>query len=203
VIIIAERHIYFSADYHLNHTKIILYRNRDYPNLKEMNTGIIHSHNNRLTDNDIMYHIGDFAYFLDTQTKLNNLEAELNGTIIHINGNHDNKKVIKTGIGHLYAWIGKCRRTLLVHDPDHAKKIINTTEDKPDLVLCGHVHTDWLSIEHEGIPFINVGWDIWHGPVSVPEISKLLRSIESEGIIQDPSRVTEFKRLESGTKVKA
>lgn len=76
--------IFFTADTHFNHANIIKYCNRPFQDVNEMNTEIVERWNKIVKENDLIYHLGDFAwsnslYFI----------KQLNGHIHIIFGNHD------------------------------------------------------------------------------------------------------------------
>ena len=56
-----------------------------------MNETIINNWNSIVTNDDIVYHVGDFCLSSDDEIK--NIFKKLNGNIILIRGNHDRKPV--------------------------------------------------------------------------------------------------------------
>lgn len=75
---------YFTADTHLAHSKMIVYANRPFASVDEMDERIISNWNALVTDADDVWHLGDVsmrnpARFL----------AKLRGHIHLIKGNHD------------------------------------------------------------------------------------------------------------------
>jgi len=87
--------IYFTADTHFSHRNIIKYCNRPFSSIEEHDEVIITNWNSVVRKNDIVYHLGDFA-FGDVQKHL----RRLNGNIHLILGSHDkNTKNCK----HLFA----------------------------------------------------------------------------------------------------
>ena len=83
--------IYFISDTHFHHHNIINYCNRPFKDVNEMNKIIINNWNNIVTENDTVYHLGDFCLFSDEEIK--NIFNKLNGNKILIRGNHDRKSV--------------------------------------------------------------------------------------------------------------
>lgn len=75
------------SDTHFNHTNIIKYCNRPYKDVKSMNDDIINNWNSIISNDDIVYHLGDF--FLGSKYDLENIVSKLNGKIYLIRGNHD------------------------------------------------------------------------------------------------------------------
>lgn len=80
--------IYFISDTHFNHINVIEYCNRPFKNIQEMNNAIIDKWNETVKDNDIVYHLGDFA--LGKKEDINDLVSKLKGKIYLVRGNHDN-----------------------------------------------------------------------------------------------------------------
>ena len=79
--------IYFISDTHFNHLNIIKYCNRHFNNVEEMNEAIIKNWNNIVSNEDTIYHLGDFA--LGTKESIKDIVNRLNGKKYLIRGNHD------------------------------------------------------------------------------------------------------------------
>jgi calcineurin-like phosphoesterase family protein len=84
---------FFTSDTHFGHENIIKYCKRPFANAKEMDKVLVQNWNKVVGPDDLVYHLGDFAVgggpagpYLD----------QLNGKIILIHGNHDER------IDHLY-----------------------------------------------------------------------------------------------------
>ena len=80
--------IYFISDTHFNHINVIEYCNRPFKDIHEMNNAIIDNWNEIVKDDDIVYHLGDFA--LGKKEYINDIVSKLKGKIYLIRGNHDN-----------------------------------------------------------------------------------------------------------------
>jgi len=93
--------IYFSSDSHFYHGNVIMYSNRPFSSVEEMNQSMIDSWNKIVKPNDIVYHLGDFAFC--NYLLICELLKQLNGEKHFILGNHDKiireKSVYLTGNG--------------------------------------------------------------------------------------------------------
>lgn len=81
--------VFFTSDNHFFHKNIIKYCNRPFSSVSEMNEKLIENWNNVVSDNDIVFHLGDFAFGGSSLYK--DILDRLNGSIYLILGNHDNK----------------------------------------------------------------------------------------------------------------
>lgn len=199
--------IYFTSDCHFDHANIIRFCDR--PFLKKgdvidgewksdkikldrcrwMNEEIIKRWNNKVKPDDLVYHVGDFSFKGNDSCKY--FEDRLNGTIVHIKGNHDKNNGVKTYIRCCIMEWGGLSFYVLHHPPEENQ--IGTLEARimssVDVVLCGHVHGKW---KHKIIPFnvtkriicINVGVDVWDfEPVSIHSILKYISKVR-RGLIK-------------------
>jgi len=87
------KHLFFSADSHFQHTNIIKYCNRPFSSVEEMNEKLIQYWNETISDDDIVFHLGDFAFC--GPTKVREIKEQLNGKIVLIKGNHDYDSTLK------------------------------------------------------------------------------------------------------------
>ena len=53
---------YYTSDLHLGHKNVIKFDNRPYSDVDEMDDCLIKNWNNKVTDNDDVYIVGDFAF---------------------------------------------------------------------------------------------------------------------------------------------
>lgn len=82
--------IYMTGDQHYFHEKVIYYEDRPFKNTKQMENELLKNHNAIVTENDICYHLGDFAFLSSSQVnKLERIIAKMNGRNVLILGNHD------------------------------------------------------------------------------------------------------------------
>lgn len=87
------KHLFFSADSHFWHTNIIKYCKRPFYSVEEMNEKLIQYWNETISNDDIVFHLGDFAFC--GPTKVQKIKEQLNGKIILIKGNHDYDSTLK------------------------------------------------------------------------------------------------------------
>ena len=85
IIIQDGSNVYFTSDTHFQHGNIIKFCNRPYSNVEEMNNAIIENWNSVVGPNDIVFHLGDFAWSGSWHKGLD----KLIGKIYLILGNHD------------------------------------------------------------------------------------------------------------------
>jgi len=200
--------IFFSADYHLNHANIIKYCNRPFMHYddvdedlnwkseeiklrrcQDMNKTIIRNHNKKITDDDILYHLGDFCFGSESQR----WENMLNGTIIHILGNHDKNNKVKSYITSANMKAGGLN-IYAVHKPPVDRQV-DTIEShyiaNCDIILCGHVHNlwkhKWIEVWNQSCKIkklcINVGIDVWgYEPITIRSILKYIAKVKREGL---------------------
>lgn len=71
----------------VSHAKVIEYSNRPWKTVEEMDAGLIKLWNSRVSKNDRVFVLGDFA--LANKTKIREIVSQLNGTKILVHGNHD------------------------------------------------------------------------------------------------------------------
>lgn len=82
--------IWFTSDTHYGHTNVIKYANRPFKDAHEMDEAMIANWNKVVAPNDVVYHLGDFAFIRSEEDVLHILDR-LMGTKILILGNHDKK----------------------------------------------------------------------------------------------------------------
>ncbi len=202
--------IFFTADYHLDHANIIKFCNRPFiykedvdedlnwlsdeikdKRKQEMNLTLVKNHNNKVSEGDTVYHVGDFCF--KGTGNAHYWEQQLNGNIVHIRGNHDKNNGVKTYITHAIMEFGG-RTFYVLHKPPEDKQM-ETLESHIismcDFILCGHVHDKWkykkIEVWSHGCRvekvMINVGVDVWnYEPVNIHSILKLISKV-NKGLI--------------------
>ena len=91
------------SDTHFMHSNILKYCNRPFKDVEEINQYIIKRLNSIIKKNDIVYHLGDFAF--GNLDYISDIVLKLNGRIRLILGNHDSynpNKYIECGFDRVY-----------------------------------------------------------------------------------------------------
>lgn len=79
--------IYYISDLHFGHEKVIVMDNRPFEDVEEMDSELIRRWNERVTDNDDVYIVGDVTYHSQNPAKW--YLKQLKGKKHLISGNHD------------------------------------------------------------------------------------------------------------------
>lgn len=190
--------VWFIADTHFGHRRILELSGRPFPNLAVMEKTILSNWAARIADDDIVWHLGDLT--VDSQSEHGlSLLAGLPGRKRLIAGNHDACWPGKRDFHHyqadyfaVFESVTAFARTringesvLLSHFPyigDH------TDTDRHDQfrlrdqgvpLVCGHVHDAWKTARsrhgRRGTRMVNVGVDQWDfAPVSDQDVAAVL-----------------------------
>ncbi len=127
-----------------------------------MNTYLLNSWNNTVSDSDTVYFLGDLRYGRGSRSMRYWLE-QLNGNIIFISGSHDDQEV--DGLVQYPVYILQYRDIpfLLLHNP------ADIPEDWHGWVIHGHTHNNHLQY----FPFINGDFKTINTSVELIEYSPL------------------------------
>lgn len=119
---------YYISDLHFGHEKILKFDGRPFKTVEENDNTIIKNWNNRITDDDMVFILGDVSYYDFMETR--DLLLELTGQFFIIRGNHDKH------------WLnGSGRYESSVKD---YMRITDYYHDKPvDVVLCHYPIAVW------------------------------------------------------------
>lgn len=150
---------FFTSDTHYFHKNILSFEDRPYETVEQMTHDMIAKWNQQVTDDDLVYHLGDLCLGGLQQT-IDVLE-QLNGKIVLIKGNHDHskyyKKIVKLGLLWDYHEVGielkyEKHQMWLTHYPFE----IGLRPRKWS--IHGHIHNIESSYDNQ----INVGVDSPH-----------------------------------------
>ena len=178
--------IYYTADLHFGNFNIIKYENRPFTDVDDMNLGLIDNWNQRVTDKDDVYILGDFAFTGTNLSKeaLNNLVDKLKGKKHLIIGNHDKFISNKYFNERLWEEIVPYKE---IKDWYYKKGEDSKLKTSVDVILCHYPIESW-NCQHYGSIHLhghlhskptlikqanryNVGVDLWnYYPVTLTEI---------------------------------
>ena len=133
--------IFYISDLHFGHKNIIRYDNRPFKTVEEMNNTLINNWNSVVSDEDMVYILGDISW--DNEDKTVEIFNQLKGIKVLIKGNHDNikrgSKLVKcfTSIqDYAELYLDKKNKVVMSHYP-----ILFWNGQFRDTVhLYGHVH---------------------------------------------------------------
>lgn len=144
------------ADTHFDHRNVILYENRPWPTVQEMNEEIIKRWNAIVKPEDRVYHLGDVS--MNRNGLL--LAARLNGRKVLIKGNHDNQKLKDyLPIFDDIRGVHKLNNFILSHVPVHPDQKYRFSGN-----IHGHLHGKNVLLPDGSI-------DPWYISVSVEHIN--------------------------------
>lgn len=140
--------IYLTSDLHFSHQNILRYEaaSRPFNDIHEMNEALIANWNSVVTDEDTVYVCGDF--FMGPLDAIPPILERLNGKIILIRGNHDQKnrmnvfKAYGIEIKDIEYLTYKGRFFILCHFPLASQEFVNMVRnDNSEVIICyGHIH---------------------------------------------------------------
>lgn len=87
--------IYVASDYHLNHCKDFIYKDRGFSSVEEMNREIVRRHNEVVGKDDKVFVLGDLCLGGSSEEMLaknKELIESLNGSLFLVRGNHDTER---------------------------------------------------------------------------------------------------------------
>jgi calcineurin-like phosphoesterase family protein len=183
--------VWFSADAHYGHKRIIEYCDRPFASVDEMDRELIDNWNEVVGREDDVYFLGDFSLSFKIVKQVVPL---LKGKIHLVAGNHDLCHSCNTDSGAYLrhyqeaGFFDICQSTRMeidgqsvlcchmpyfnVADPDQRYPEYKP-EDDGGWLLHGHVHHRWQVNDRQ----INVGVDVWDFyPVSMDVIAGLIKA---------------------------
>jgi calcineurin-like phosphoesterase family protein len=165
---------YFISDTHFGHENIIRFCDRPFESVEQMNEAMINNWNDRVTDNDHVYILGDFAF--RCVTSVEKILQSLSGKKHLIIGNHDKK------------WMSTLDLDTYFESVDHAAYIIDDNKQRIWMahypVICpprftwalyGHIHNNkpaecWDALKNVDRA-LNCGADVNHfTPATLDEL---------------------------------
>lgn len=139
--------VWFTSDEHYYHHNILMHRGsapqadpheRKFRTTDEMHKVLYKRHNEVVSPDDTVYHLGDFAYGPGAKSwqQINELVKRLNGTHHLIMGNHDHLdpfKYIEAGFTSVHTSLS-LDGIILIHDPAAAGVFVDKN------FIHGHTH---------------------------------------------------------------
>jgi calcineurin-like phosphoesterase family protein len=132
---------FYIADLHLEHANVIRFDSRPFCDKQEMFRAIKHNWNERVTDDDTVYILGDFIWLKEPQWA--DIVKQLKGKKVLIRGNHDPKEYSRetrrlfVDIREMMEITDSGKHVIMSHYPMPCYK----GDYNPDCyMLYGHVH---------------------------------------------------------------
>lgn len=162
----------FTSDLHFGHKNILKYTRRSelFSSIKEHDEQMIEIWNNNVSDNDEVYHVGDFAFISD-YNKLASILGKLNGKKHFIAGNHDNRNhmfdLVHDGLINSYRDYSEVKiqntKVVLCHYP----MLVWNRQHHGSFMLHGHCHGG-LKQEYIRGKILDVGFDNYYNTFNRP-----------------------------------
>lgn len=125
------RSVYFTADTHFGHRRVIDYSQRPFQDVEEMDETLISNWNAVVRRGDSVYHLGDFA--LCDVERATTIVARLAGQKFLVFGNHD--KALRKHKPFLEHWVWQ-------------RELTDITVEDQKIVLCHYAMLTWKSSHH-------------------------------------------------------
>lgn len=168
---------FFTADLHFGHQAVIGYANRPFGGAEEMNRELVRRWNETVTQDDIVYVVGDFSFLTARMT--DGIVKNLRGTKVLIRGNHDGKNCRSFALVFHEVTMKLAGETVrLCHYPysgDHTgedRYLERRPRDDGKWLIHGHVHNAWKQRDRQICVSVE-NWD--YRPVPAPELEKIIQ----------------------------
>ena len=144
--------VFFTSDTHFNHLNIVTSCNRPFKNEIEMNEAFIKNWNSIVDKDSVVFHLGDFAWGGYYKWKM--VIERLNGHIVLIKGNHDERNLSSTAEKEFFDYVSyqmkikvEGRAVYLNHYPFLCYAGIYREPEDQIWALHGHIHLGPKSLE--------------------------------------------------------
>lgn len=182
--------IWYTSDSHFGHLNFLSFKDengerirKEFDSLVEMDEAMVLRWNERIRQDDIVYHLGDVGF--GGWNKLEEILKRLNGRKRLIMGNHDRYGArnyeryfeIKPTGRHFGSDMTGCDITFMVsHIPLHPLSVRNVYTTGPVFNLHGHLHKGQV-----GDPmYLNMSVENWnYAPVSMEDVIAELKNREA------------------------
>lgn len=147
---------FVTSDTHFGHANILQYCNRQFKDVEEMNKTIIDRWNERVSNEDTVFFLGDFCFKRSSEAPTGNVfeyyRNKLKGNIIFVRGNHDDNNGTKSKLEGALIKHGKLYM-YLCHKPINAMGKFN---------LVGHIHNKARTWKFKDMYFVNCCVEMWN-----------------------------------------
>lgn len=133
--------IYYTADNHFGHERIIQICGRPFSSAEEMDEAMIKNWNSRVNDDDTVYILGDMFFW---SANAESILKRLKGQKRLIVGNHDESWMSKLDVTKYFASVDKFletsdgqRKMMMCHYP-----LVTWNNQMPTFIVHGHIHND-------------------------------------------------------------
>ena len=186
--------VFFCADTHFQHNRILLLDSRPFKTIQEHDEELIRRWNEWVKPDDIVYHLGDFA--LGSLSHQMAIRERLNGHIILIRGNHDGSQTrMEKVFGRVIARELKInlrgKDILLRHRPYPTKA--TDTQKVEGWLIHGHTHKMGQRVKGRAINVNVIFWD--YRPVSEFEILEIIKKGERGWLKKIFDRILEISGI--------
>ena len=164
--------LWFTSDTHFDHTRVIEYSNRPFQTIEEMNETLITNWNERITERDEVWHLGDFCW----SDRAEFFRNQLKGRIHLILGNHDLRRTSIKDATKLFESVDFVKYLRYNHDKFWLSHYAHRTWPKSNrgsYHLYGHSHNDLPGLNRS----MDVGVDAQnYRPISIDEVISQLKN---------------------------
>ncbi len=133
---------FYTGDSHFGHEGMLTFGNRPFASIAEMDRTLIDLWNSTVGKDDIVYHLGDFAFGLGDAGRVQSIFKQLNGRKYLVLGNHDVRSD------------GSIHPTLAALDwaaaPVHMMEV---KDESQRLILCHYSLRAWNASHHGSYHF--------------------------------------------------
>lgn len=161
---------FFIADTHFGDKNIIVYQNRPFKNINEMDITLIDNWNSVVSDNDTVFLLGDFSWY--DKEKSIQICSQLQGRKILVMGNHDTepeKYYYECGFDSVCSYpIIFDNFWILSHEPMYI------SSNMPYANVFGHVHGNPIYSDYSKQSFCVSAERIKYTPLEFDQMRKMM-----------------------------
>ena len=193
--------VWFTSDTHFNHARIVELSHRPFSSVDKMNEEMIYRWNTIVREEDIVLHLGDFAF--GGKKGAQEILDQLVGQKYLIQGNHDPDTPIKGWRDVREIWHRKIPLKYWWTNPRTGERVFKTQKR---VTLCHYAMKTWPNAmygawqlyghSHGGLPgnsqSLDVGVDAWDfAPVSPESIAERMatlphwRAVDHHGAVEE------------------